>query len=160
MRCIILETPYAGDVARNTIFARVCMLDCLRRGESVFASHLLYTQVLDDTIPEERMCGINAGLEWGMKADATVVYTDFGISRGMDLGIRAAVKANRIVIERTWVTQHRLTIADLEKSYVNAMLAYIIAGQVNGEWPPWDGCTCEQIKAADPGRHFRGCPLR
>jgi len=137
VKCVILETPFAGDVARNVIFARLCMLDCLRRGEAPFASHLLYTQVLDDTIPEERMCGITAGLEWGLKADATVVYNDFGISRGMELGVKAAVKANRIVIERKLVGANQLSAADRSKPEVRAILDYIIEGKRDGEWPPW-----------------------
>jgi len=50
------------------------------RGEAPYASHALYTQpgVLDDSIPVERETGIEAGLEWGAKADATVVYVDRG----------------------------------------------------------------------------------
>lgn len=55
-----LESPYAGDVARNRMYARRAMLDCLRHGEAPFASHLLYTQVLDDTIPEDRELGMSA----------------------------------------------------------------------------------------------------
>jgi len=67
MRRVILESPYAGDVATNVAYARRALRDCLLRGEAPFASHLLYTQpgVLDDTLPDERACGIEAGLIWG-----------------------------------------------------------------------------------------------
>lgn len=41
------------------------MLDALDRGEAPYASHLLYTQMLDDTIPAERELGIKAGFAWG-----------------------------------------------------------------------------------------------
>lgn len=106
MRLVILETPYAGRVALNTEFARACMADCLKRGEAPFASHLLYTQpgILDDTKPAERMLGIRAGLDWGTKADATVVYTDFGYSDGMRQGIESAVTAGRPVEYRKLFT--------------------------------------------------------
>lgn len=99
MRLVIIESPYAGDVERNVEYTRECLRDCLMRGEAPFASHLLYTQpyVLDDTIPEERKLGINAGLEWGKKADATVVYTDYGISKGMEIGIARARSEKRSV---------------------------------------------------------------
>lgn len=99
MRKVIVESPFAGDVERNLIYARMAIADCFRRGEAPFASHLLYTQegVLDDLIPEERALGINAGLEWGLCADATVVYVDRGISRGMSYGIQAALSAGRPV---------------------------------------------------------------
>jgi hypothetical protein len=70
-------------------YARACLKDCLLRGEAPFASHLLYTQpgVLDDTIPEEREHGIHAGLAWAEVAVMAVIYTDRGISRGMQYSI-------------------------------------------------------------------------
>jgi hypothetical protein len=97
MRKVIVESPYAGDVERNTRYARAAMHDCLKRGEAPYASHLLYTQpgVLDDDIPEERTLGIEAGLVWGEAADATVVYTDLGTSRGMMFGVERARQAGR-----------------------------------------------------------------
>lgn len=99
MRLVIVESPYAGDVERNVAYARAAMRDCLMRGEAPFASHLLYTQpgVLDDNIPIERGLGITAGLLWGDKADATVVYVGFGISLGMLTGIAVARLAGRPV---------------------------------------------------------------
>src|SRR5690606_24498929 len=45
---VIIESPYSGDVERNTEYARSCLLDSLRRGEAPIASHLLHTQVLED----------------------------------------------------------------------------------------------------------------
>ncbi|HKY87627.1 MAG TPA: hypothetical protein VJL90_12765 [Pseudorhodoplanes sp.] len=103
MRRVALESPYAGDVAANEAYARAAMRDCLLRGEAPIASHLLYTQpgVLDDLIPAERMLGINAGLVWGTLAEATVVYTDRGISRGMQYGIERAIDEGRPVEYRT-----------------------------------------------------------
>lgn len=90
MRRVIVESPYAGDVERNVEYARAALLDCLRRGEAPFASHLLYTQVLDDATPEDRELGVMAGLTWGFVAHATVVYTDLGITAGMSIGMRRA----------------------------------------------------------------------
>lgn len=96
-RLVILESPYAGDVERNVDYARACLRDSLLRGEAPIASHLLYTQpgVLNDEIEDERQHGIDAGLSWGRVAEATVVYADLGISRGMKYGIAAAAEANR-----------------------------------------------------------------
>ena len=92
MRLVIIESPYAGDTARNTAYARAAVRDSLLRGEAPIASHLLYTQpgVLDDNDPAERQHGIDAGLAWHMVAEATVVYADYGISRGMAYGIAKA----------------------------------------------------------------------
>lgn len=102
MRRVILETPFAGDVARNLRYARACARDCLLRGEAPFASHLIYTQpgVLDDDKLWDRHLGMTAGLAWGAAADATVVYGDLGVSRGMEVGIAAARAEGRPVEER------------------------------------------------------------
>ncbi len=102
MKLVIVESPYAGDVEKNTAFARACLRDCLLRGEAPFASHLLYTQhgVLDDLISEERNLGIDAGLAWGEKADATVLYLDLGISSGMKRGIARAEAVGRPIERR------------------------------------------------------------
>ena len=99
MRLVILESPYAGDIEANTEYARAALRDCLLRGEAPIASHLLYTQpgVLRDELPAEREHGIAAGLAWGRVAEATVVYTDRGVSRGMEFGIAAAEAAGRPV---------------------------------------------------------------
>ena len=98
MRRVIVESPYAGDVDRNVAYARAAMRDCLLRGEAPYASHLLYTQpgVLDDNDPEERKLGIEAGLAWGGLA-TTVVYTDRGISPGMEQGVARAHLEGRVV---------------------------------------------------------------
>ncbi|WP_435657278.1 DUF7768 domain-containing protein [Brucella pituitosa] len=86
----IIETPYSGDVEGNIAYARACLLDSLRRGEAPIASHLLHTQVLDDMQPDERALGIEAGLAWYRVATKCVVYTDRGISRGMENGLARA----------------------------------------------------------------------
>lgn len=97
MRFVIVESPYAGDVGRNVDYARRCMADCLRRGEAPYASHLLYTQpgVLDDNILEERIMGIEAGLQIAKRADCQVFYIDLGWSNGMIAAADRAAKENR-----------------------------------------------------------------
>ncbi|NEU14646.1 hypothetical protein G3T14_21415 [Methylobacterium sp. BTF04] len=99
MRLVIIESPYAGDTARNVAYAKAAMRDCLERGEAPYASHLLFTQagILDDTNPAQRALGIEAGLAWGAKADATVVYRDLGVTAGMQEGISRALSEGRKV---------------------------------------------------------------
>ena len=99
---VLIESPYAGDVARNERYARACLADSLARGEAPFASHLLYTQpgVLDDTNPEERAQGIEAGLRWGAASQLTAVYDDLGITEGMRQGIARAKAEGRPVVVR------------------------------------------------------------
>lgn len=100
MRRVIVESPYAGDVDRHTIYARMCVRDCLSRGEAPLASHLLFTQpgILDDGKSDERKLGIEAGLAWHPVCDAVVVYLDHGVSSGMIVAIDRA-KANGIPVE-------------------------------------------------------------
>jgi hypothetical protein len=97
MPLVLIESPFAGDVETNIRFARACMRDSLERGESPFAMHLLYTQegILDDDIPKERDRGIEAGLAWGKQASKTVVYTNLGITEGMEKGIQRAKEEGR-----------------------------------------------------------------
>lgn len=87
---VIIESPFSGDVVRNTEYARACLLDSLRRGEAPIVSHLLHTQVLDDRNKFERKWGIEAGLAWYRVAEKCVVYEDFGMSRGMAEGTARA----------------------------------------------------------------------
>ena len=57
---VIIESPYSPGSPENIEYARRCLFDSLLRGESPFASHLLYTQVLDDTDSKQR-CWYDAG---------------------------------------------------------------------------------------------------
>lgn len=101
MRLVVLESPYAGEVERNIAYAKRCVHDCLIRGEAAIASHLLYTQpgILDDTDLRERALGMEAGHVWIRRADAVVVYVDYGVSTGMSRGIDRAMNAG-VPVER------------------------------------------------------------
>ncbi len=108
-KLVIIESPYKGGdnggaeyLDKNVEYAKACMRDSFKRGEYPFLSHLLYTQVLDDKIPEERTLGIDAGLTWGKNAEITAVYQDLGISKGMEKGIERAVREGR-PIEYRWL---------------------------------------------------------
>jgi len=98
---VMIESPYAGDVEQNMQYLRDALKDCLLRGEAPFASHGLYTMVLDDTKPEERKHGIEAGFAFRAVSDYTAVYTDLGISPGMVLGIEDAHLKGKPIKYRT-----------------------------------------------------------
>jgi len=113
MKRVILESPYrvnqtikrggisgVSDVyeikiiqAKYKIYACKCVIDCLGRDESPFASHLIFTQMLDDNISEHRQLGMEAGFTWYSVADYCVVYNNYGISEGMQKGIIKAEQA-------------------------------------------------------------------
>jgi hypothetical protein len=84
---VVIESPFAAPTAAGVevhrLYARRCMLDSLSRGEAPFLGHLLYTQVLDDNIPNERQRGIAAHLAWIAAAHRLVFYLDYGMSPGM-----------------------------------------------------------------------------
>jgi hypothetical protein len=103
VRKVFVESPYAGDVSANEAYARACLKDCLDRDEAPYASHLLYTQpgVLDDTLPQERKKGIEAGFAYRDVTQATVVYIDKGLSGGMREGIEHALSIGHPIEYRT-----------------------------------------------------------
>jgi hypothetical protein len=103
-KLVIVESPFAGNWfirRRNIKYARRAMLDSLKRGEAPFLSHLLYTQVLNDSIQEQRNQGIDAGLEWAEKAELTAIYDDYGISKGMSIGKLDADDNRRLIRYRS-----------------------------------------------------------
>lgn len=103
-RLVVIESPYAGRVPAwvpwpfrglverwrrrsNVRYARRCMRDSLDRSEAPYASHLFYTQVLDDNVMAERALGITCGFAWAQHAELRAVYCDRGVSGGMTIGI-------------------------------------------------------------------------
>lgn len=101
MRRVVVESPYAGDVEANKKYLHECCLDCLRRGESPYASHGFFVYFLDDNVPEERQAGIEAGLVWADVADVVAVYTDRGISSGMSYAIERHKKSGKKIEYRS-----------------------------------------------------------
>ena len=95
IRCIV-ESPFAGDIDRNVEYAAEAISSLVLGGKyAPMASHLLYTRMLDDDNKDERMLGIDAGLNYGAKAEETIIFVDRGLSTGMKYGVINAEKANR-----------------------------------------------------------------
>lgn len=99
MKRVLLESPFSSPtiegVEVNKKYARLCVIDSLKRNEAPFASHLLYTQCLDDTKENERKMGMEAGFAYIPIIDKSVVYVDKGISKGMSKGISLASKQEK-----------------------------------------------------------------
>lgn len=100
----IIESPFSApthdEIVRNVYYAMLAVRDSLMRGEAPYASHLFFTQMLDDNLPEERAAGISAGFAVGRDAPVTALYLDLGLSHGMRLGAEAAEKHGRTIVER------------------------------------------------------------
>lgn len=103
MKKVIIESRFSSStvegLVKNKKFTLACMRDCFMRGEAPYASHVIYAQthILDDFIAHERAIGMHAGFLWGDLGELTVVYTDLGISTGMQMGIDHAVGMGRQV---------------------------------------------------------------
>ena len=80
---VIVESPYAGDIAANKEYAKRCCTDCLRRGEIPFASHLFFPEFLNEHVQAERELGLTAGYAFWPLASKIVFYVDRGMSGGM-----------------------------------------------------------------------------
>ena len=112
---VCIESPFAGrganwlerryDAFLNLRYARACLRDSLVRGESPFASHLLYTQrgVLRDGVPSERKHGIDAGLRFQEVAAFVAVYVDRDITPGMRLAMAQADRNGKRIVFRSLV---------------------------------------------------------
>ena len=99
---IYLCSPYVGNgactgglsledrIARNVSYAKRMMKRFLEAGHTVFAPHLLYTQVLDENT--QRQIGLDAGLAFLEVCDVVVVCADFGVSEGMKAELLHAKK--------------------------------------------------------------------
>lgn len=111
MKRVILESPFAGNVERNVAYAKLCMKEMLEFDEAPIASHLLWTLpgLLDDNNPEQRRLGIAAGHAWLAGAEGVVFYVDFGISKGMEIGIERARAAGVAVFIRQLKNQTELS---------------------------------------------------
>ena len=108
MILVAIESPYAGrlgpdfakDEARNVLYLKACIQDCLARGESPYASHEMFTRALADSDPVQRKLGIEAGMYWAAKAESRILYLDRGLSPGMILGLKEAIRLKQTVVVR------------------------------------------------------------
>lgn len=97
---VIVESPFAGDMEANRLYAIRACVDCLRRGEVPYASHLFFPQFLNELEPAERELGLTAGYAMWKCATAIVLYCDRGKSSGMLRAIDRAVYMKLPVVER------------------------------------------------------------
>lgn len=82
MKLIYVASPYAGDIKKNTEFAKEACHHVMNEGHAFFAPHLLYPAILDDSQPRERQLGIDMGLAMLEHCDELWCYGGH-ISHGM-----------------------------------------------------------------------------
>jgi hypothetical protein len=107
MRRVIIETPYRARThairRRNRLYTIAAVRDCVKRGETPYASHLIFPGALNDNNPGERLLGIRAGYIWWEGAEAIIFYIDHGFSPGMCAAQERAVRLKLPFEERTLV---------------------------------------------------------
>ena len=89
MKLIYVASPYAGDVEKNTKFAKEACRHVMNEGHAFFAPHLLYPAILDDSKPEQRQAGLDMGLAMLEHCDELWCYGE-RISHGMMQEIQEA----------------------------------------------------------------------
>lgn len=88
---IYVASKYAGDIQINIENAIWCCRYVIDRGYMPIASHLLYPQILDDSIPRERELGLMFGLALLAACDEVWVFTVNGeVSSGVEKEIEEA----------------------------------------------------------------------
>ena len=83
-------SPYRGDTARNTTYARELVKQELELGFAPICPHLYLPQILDDSKPKEREQALRVGLELLRGCDVVIVGARYGISDGMKAEIERA----------------------------------------------------------------------
>lgn len=91
MELVYVVSPYRGDIMANTELAKRICLMVMAKGKIPYAAHLFFPQFLDDSDPEERSRGIEAGLQM-MNFASEVWVVGNRISDGMDMEIKQAHK--------------------------------------------------------------------
>lgn len=125
---------------QNLIYARLCLLNALMRGEAPLASHLLYTQVWSER-EDLRESGIMAGMEIHHRVDLIALYVDIGISSGMrfavDNGKLLGVEQTRRMILNASDKDPRELLAEM------VLTSFPYLEELNG-----DAQSCGRIRTA------------
>jgi len=88
-RLIYVASPLRGEYEKNMAKARQYCKYVTDQGFIPYAPHLLFTQFMDDTIPEEREAGMAMGREMLKRCDELWVFGET-ISEGMAAEIELA----------------------------------------------------------------------
>jgi len=86
---VYICSPYAGDIEKNVKAARSYSRFAVDAGYIPFAPHLLFTQFLDDSNPDDRKLGMFFGNAFMSKCAELWVFGEL-ISEGMQAEIKRA----------------------------------------------------------------------
>ncbi len=97
-KIVYIASPYAGDIENNIRFAKAACRLAMEEGSTPVAAHLLYPQMLDDSIPEQRELGIRMGLKL-LEACSELWLCGSRVSDGMQEELKAAWR-HRVPVRR------------------------------------------------------------
>jgi len=108
LKKVAIESPYKGDVTKNTEFCQNVCKWAILNGLNPFAMHLFFTLFLNDSVELERNLGINCGLGWTDLADEVwfCLRPDDKISSGMTL----AIERNKKVVKNGKIRKARFLL--------------------------------------------------
>ena len=104
MKLVYICSPYAGDIEANIRFAKDACRHAAEQGFAPVAVHLLYPQILDDSIPAQREIGIRMGLRVLASCDELWICGS-RISHGMSCEI---AEAERLGIPIRRITEEQI----------------------------------------------------
>ncbi len=102
-KIVYIASPYAGDTESNIEFAKAACLLAMEEGNTPLAAHLLYPQMLDDTVPKQRALGIKMGLKL-LETCSELWLCGSRISSGMQEELKAAWRHGIPVRRIPWET--------------------------------------------------------
>lgn len=109
MKIIYVASSYAGDIQKNTEFAKIACHHVMEQGHAFFCPHLLYPNILNEHNPKERQLGLDMGLAMLKSCDELWVFGKH-ISQGMSMEIERAKELKMpIVYQELDVVQNVIT---------------------------------------------------
>lgn len=90
-KLVYVASPLRGDYEKNISKAKEYSKKIIEMGHIPYTPHLLFTQFMDDAIPEERELAMQMGIEMLKRCDMLMVCGGH-ISEGMGKEIKAANK--------------------------------------------------------------------
>lgn len=123
MKTIYVASPYAGDIKKNTEFAKNACRFVIEQRHVFFCPHLLYPNILDENNPKERKLGMDMGLVMLTTCDELWCFGNH-ISLGMMAEVEEAHKRN-IPTYRVLETEQGFHIGEVKNTALSMHMGMV-----------------------------------